>query len=125
MKIYCPKCNSEYDVDSELTGKMADCGSCGEKFLIQETIFLSSNNKKETKKLPFYRKIIVIFGALFLIMAIIHSMKWDKKSMTISYSFGRIQRKNLWILLFSLIISLTTIWWTAAVPDSGPARPRV
>jgi len=71
MKIYCPKCNSEYDVDSDLAGKMADCGSCGEKFLIQETIFLSSNNKKETKKLPLYRKIIVIFGALFVIMAII------------------------------------------------------
>ncbi len=69
MKIYCPKCNASYDVDDELQGKMANCGYCGEKFLIQETILLSSN-KKETKKLPFYRKAIVFFGAIFLAMAV-------------------------------------------------------
>ena len=50
MKIYCPKCNSEYDVDSELTGKIVDCGNCGERFLIGKTIHLTSTFEVECPK---------------------------------------------------------------------------
>ena len=50
MKIYCPKCNSEYDVDSDLAGKMADCGSCGERFLITETVHLKPTFEVECPK---------------------------------------------------------------------------
>ena len=69
MKIFCPKCNASYDVDDEFQGKMANCEYCGEKFLIRETVSLK-NGKIMKKKLPFYRKAIVFFGAIFLAMAV-------------------------------------------------------
>ena len=38
MKITCPHCNQNYDIDKTSIGKEADCTSCGNHFVIQATV---------------------------------------------------------------------------------------
>lgn len=54
MKIKCPKCETPYDIEEENIGAKAECGVCGEKFILQHNVEV----KKPMGSLPLTKGLI-------------------------------------------------------------------
>lgn len=62
MRIECPNCKAQYDIDDYETGKTAEC-ACGNKFIIEEMpVKLNVISQKRSKA----KALMVAFGGILL-----------------------------------------------------------
>lgn len=62
MRIECPNCKAQYDIEDYETGKTAEC-ACGNKFIIEEMpVKLNVISQKRSKA----KALMVAFGCILL-----------------------------------------------------------
>ncbi len=89
MKVVCPDCEAQYEIDDYEKGRNAEC-VCGRKFVIEETTLklAVANNKRSVAKVLLISLglVLMAIGAFILLHAYVEMQRFGNYSLDAGYT---------------------------------------